>query len=337
MVCSTLADKALLAHRLQNSLHNTSAQLELEKAYSLAKDIRIKSLEEIIMELGNDPKDPKGIQALINKKEEDIAALRKQLRLPITMHPQTIEVAQQKEEEDVVNMLMRMNERLLQTEKALETVLQQKQGEVASRPLETAPIHATAPPTVTTTVLPTDQPSTVGTSTTAIAIAGLDTRLSMEDMMKEIKPLELQMAELKEAKEKLARIEVSYDKSKITVAEKTREVKALEKRIKELEKDLTLHKTLAEIKTILWTKIGQSITDQWQSIQTIHDQIELIGIAQFETQKARALLAKKLEQTNRLIHFLNTHTRDQLAALDIQDINNTILKVKKVLTMRNFV
>lgn len=46
------------------------------------------------MELGHDPKDPKGIQALIKKKEEDIAALRRQLKLPITIHPQTIEVAQ---------------------------------------------------------------------------------------------------------------------------------------------------------------------------------------------------------------------------------------------------
>lgn len=74
-------------------------------------------------------------------------------------------------------------------------------------------------------------------------------------MMKEIKSLELQMEELKEAKEKLAKIEVSYDKSKVVVAEKTREVKTLVKGIKELEKDLTLQKPLAEIKSILWTKI----------------------------------------------------------------------------------
>jgi len=89
MVYSTLADKALLAHKLQNSLHNTSAQLELEKASSLAKDNRIKSLEEIIIELGHDPKDAKGIKALIKKKEEDIAALKKKLKLSIMMHPQT--------------------------------------------------------------------------------------------------------------------------------------------------------------------------------------------------------------------------------------------------------
>ena len=48
-------------------------------------------------------------------------------------------------------------------------------------------------------------------------------------------------------------------------------------------------------------------------------------------------MANKPEQANRLIHFLNTHTRDQLAALDIQDRTGTILTVKEVLTMRNFV
>jgi len=40
----------------------------LEKASSLAKDNIIKSLEEIIVELGHDPKDPKSIQAIIKKE-----------------------------------------------------------------------------------------------------------------------------------------------------------------------------------------------------------------------------------------------------------------------------
>ena len=123
----------------------------------------------------------------------------------------------------------------------------------------------------------------------------------------------------------------------MTIAEKTREVKALENKIKALEKDLTLHRTLTEIKTILWDKIGQSIVDQWTAIQTIFDQIELIGVAQYETQKARVLLANKPEQANQRIHFLNTHTSEQLASLDIHNRIETILRVKKVLTMRNFV
>lgn len=119
--------------------------------------------------------------------------------------------------------------------------------------------------------------------------------------MKEIKALELKMAELKEAKEKLAKIEEKYDKSKQDVAEKAREVKALEKRIKELEKQLTFDKTLVDMKKILWAKICQSITDQWQSIETIHEQMNLISLAQFENQKARASLGNMPKQANIMI------------------------------------
>lgn len=64
----------------------------MEKASSLAKDNIIKSLEEIIIGLGYDPKDAKCIEALIKKKEEDIFSLRKQLKLPASRHLQTAEV-----------------------------------------------------------------------------------------------------------------------------------------------------------------------------------------------------------------------------------------------------
>ena len=128
--------------------------------------------------------------------------------------------------------------------------------------------------------------------------------------MKEIKSLEVKIAELIEAKEKLAKIEEEYDKSKQDVAEKIIEVKALEKRIKDLEKELTFDKILVDVKKILWAKIGQSITDQWQSIETIHEQMDLIGLAQFENQKARASLGNMPEKANRMIQFLNTHTKE---------------------------
>ena len=71
------------------------------------------------------------------------------------------------------------------------------------------------------------------------------------------------MAELNEAKEKLATLKEKYDKSKKSVAEKAREVKALKEKIKELEKELTLEKIVAETKKFFWANIGQSITYQW--------------------------------------------------------------------------
>ena len=124
MVYATLADKTLLAHRLQNSLHNIVAQLELEKASSQAKDNRIKSLEEIIIELEHDPSDPKGVQALIKEKDEDITSLRRQIRLSPTLHYQATELAQQKEKQDVVSLLTTLHKRLIETESALEASLQ---------------------------------------------------------------------------------------------------------------------------------------------------------------------------------------------------------------------
>ena len=44
MIYSTLTGKARAAHQLQISLNNISTQIQLEKASSQAKDIRIKSL-----------------------------------------------------------------------------------------------------------------------------------------------------------------------------------------------------------------------------------------------------------------------------------------------------
>ena len=124
MVYATLAGKAMLAHELKESLKNTNTQLDLEKMSSLAKDNRIKTLEEIIIDLGHDPKDPKGVRALMKKKDDDIAALRKRLRLPLTEHPQTAELVQQKEAEDTLDLLMQMNQRIIQMEKELERTTQ---------------------------------------------------------------------------------------------------------------------------------------------------------------------------------------------------------------------
>jgi len=59
MIYSTLTGKAIAAHQLQNSLNNISAQFQLEKFSSQAKDTTIKFLEDLVIELGHDPKDMK--------------------------------------------------------------------------------------------------------------------------------------------------------------------------------------------------------------------------------------------------------------------------------------
>jgi len=60
----------------------------LEKSSLHAKDNRIKSLDDLVIELGHDANDAKATEKLIKKKNEDIAALKKQLKLPHSEHPQ---------------------------------------------------------------------------------------------------------------------------------------------------------------------------------------------------------------------------------------------------------
>ena len=104
-----------------------------------------------------------------------------------------------------------------------------------------------------------------------------------------------------------------------------------------MEKDLLLDKPLVEIRSILWTNIGQSITGMWKSIQIIHEQIDLVAASQEEMKKARDALGNMPEQANKIVYFMNTHTKEDLAKLDIKDKTSTILIIKRVLTMRNFI
>ena len=137
---------------------------------------------------------------------------------------------------------------------ALQAALQQKEAGQTSQPppetinLEEAP-QTTAPPTQQT------EPAAPSTSA-PMPTTDQASSLYMQKLRNEIQALEAQMSELKEARENLVKLNERYDKSKQTVVEKGREIKALKDRIKELEKELTLDKVTAELKTVLWANIG---------------------------------------------------------------------------------
>lgn len=56
--------------------------------------------------------------------------------------------------------------------------------------------------------------------------------MSTEELIKAMEELRLQVTELKQIKEQLAKAERNYDISKISVVEKNREIKALEGKVK---------------------------------------------------------------------------------------------------------
>lgn len=63
--------------KLQASLENIQSQLKIEKIYSLAKDTRIKSLEDLVVKLGYDPTNVNATKEGIRSKNEYITTLEK--------------------------------------------------------------------------------------------------------------------------------------------------------------------------------------------------------------------------------------------------------------------
>jgi hypothetical protein len=59
MIFSTLENTSLIAAKLHVSFNNVQSQLKMETIYSLAKDKKIKSVEELVLKIGYDPSNVK--------------------------------------------------------------------------------------------------------------------------------------------------------------------------------------------------------------------------------------------------------------------------------------
>jgi len=64
----------------------------LEKVSTLAKDSKIKSLEDLVLKMGYDPSNINAAKELARKKNVEISALRKQLKLLASEDPTTKEI-----------------------------------------------------------------------------------------------------------------------------------------------------------------------------------------------------------------------------------------------------
>ena len=77
MISSTLTNTAISLSKLQVYFANVWSQLKMEKVYSLAKDNKIKYLEDLGIKVGYDPKYVNATKEIVKKENLDIAALRK--------------------------------------------------------------------------------------------------------------------------------------------------------------------------------------------------------------------------------------------------------------------
>jgi hypothetical protein len=68
MIFATLTNTSLTASKLQVSLNNVQSHLKLENISSLAKDNKIKSVEELALKIGYDPSNVKAAEELLRRK-----------------------------------------------------------------------------------------------------------------------------------------------------------------------------------------------------------------------------------------------------------------------------
>jgi hypothetical protein len=94
---------------------------------SLAKDNKIKSLEELVLKIGYDPTNIKVVEELIKKKNANIASLRKQFKISATKYPQAKEMAETEvQTEEMLKLIMDQNAQIKELEVELDKLVKDK-------------------------------------------------------------------------------------------------------------------------------------------------------------------------------------------------------------------
>jgi hypothetical protein len=133
-------------------------------------------LEELVLKIGYDPSNLKAVEEILQKKNVDIASLRKQLKFPPIEDAQTKEIAETEGENDeMLKLIMKKNAQLKEMEAEMETLLKDKEQ---SKPMEVIPLSA-VPLTGVITTSSVEIPS-------AAPLTALEKTVELEKSMEEI-------------------------------------------------------------------------------------------------------------------------------------------------------
>lgn len=161
--------------KLRTTLSNVQYQLKLENISSLAKNNRINSLEDFVIKVGYDPKDVKDAELILKKKDADIVASKKQLKLPSTEDPLTKNIAENEhQKKDMLKLIIEQNIQLKKMEEQIEELLKEKEvTQLAMVPLKTVLIAAAG-------TKPSSSSTTIGSTSTTTDPARLSQELSIQ-------------------------------------------------------------------------------------------------------------------------------------------------------------
>lgn len=79
----------------------------MKKVFALAKYIRIKTLEDLVIKVGYKPEKINAIEELVKKNNLDIETLRKQLKFPAIEYPLSKDIEEKKTQKvDMINLII---------------------------------------------------------------------------------------------------------------------------------------------------------------------------------------------------------------------------------------
>ena len=93
----------------------------------MAKDSRIKYLEELIVKMGHDPTNVQVVEDVLKKKNVDIATLRKQLKMPATKDPLAKGIEEDESlKAELLKLVVENSTQIKQMENEMEKLLKEK-------------------------------------------------------------------------------------------------------------------------------------------------------------------------------------------------------------------
>lgn len=222
-----------------------------------------------------------------------------------------------------MDLVLQLNNQLKEMEKELESLIQLKQASVDDAlstviPTMTTVLPSTlvaslAPTAPMTTTLPTSTPTKSATGFTAIG----STSDIANKLVKAMEEMSLHTTEMNTLKEKVTVLKANYKLAQIMHKEEQQKATRMTKRIKSLEKELTLNEPLVQTKEHLWANLIDFVNGIWPSIQVIFEQIDLMKHATEAIQRVKEEPGYMPKEVARIIYL--PQLQEQVWATRIKD------------------
>lgn len=278
MIFYTITNTTMNLSKLQVTLATVQSQPKMEKVSALAKDTRIKTLEDLAIKLGYDLANINVAEELVKKKNLDMATLRKQLKLPAIEDPLAKDIEETgTQKANMMKLNIEQNAQLKKMETKMENLIKEKEKATKNTtPLEALPI----------TVIPTSISTTTSRGDVVNQLSNAVQNMSFQT--EEIKKLQDQVKLLEDHQKKYE----IFNATEIQRAQNQIEV------WKKSTVEPSIGHTLVHVKEIIWNNIIEEIDEIQPCIQIIFQQKELMENAKQTIANINAQLGEMPATTN---------------------------------------